>query len=66
VTDNGRFSHCVTANLIRYALADASLLSSEDCAVEKANAAFRSTDRSFSSLIEEVAVAQTVTTRVAQ
>jgi hypothetical protein len=65
-TKNGRFSHCITANLIRYALADASLLSSEDCAVTKANAAFRATDQSFSSLIKEVAVAQTVSTRVVQ
>jgi hypothetical protein len=66
VTENGRFSHCVTANLMRYALADASLLPSEDCAVTKANTAFRATDQSFSSLIKEIAVAQTVSTRVAQ
>jgi hypothetical protein len=65
-TENGRFSQCVTANLIRYALADASLLSSEDCAVRKANTAFRATDQSFSSLVKEIAVAQTVSTRVAQ
>jgi hypothetical protein len=65
VTENGRFSHCVAANLMRYALADASLLPSEDCAVTKANAAFRATDQSFSSLIKEIAVAQTVSTRVA-
>jgi hypothetical protein len=66
VTENGRFSHCVAANLMRYALADASLLPSEDCAVTKANTAFRATDQSFSSLIKEIAVAQTVSTRVAQ
>jgi hypothetical protein len=66
VTENGRFSHCVAVNLMRYALADASLLPSEDCAVTKANTAFRATDQSFSSLIKEIAVAQTVSTRVAQ
>lgn len=66
VTENGRFTHCVTANLMRYALSDASLLPSEDCAVAKANTAFRATDQSFARLIEEVAVAQTVSTRVAQ
>jgi hypothetical protein len=66
VTENGRFSQCVTANLIRYALADASLVSSEDCAVRTTNTAFRATDQSFSSLIKEIAVAQTVSTRVAQ
>lgn len=66
VTENGRFSHCVAVNLMRYALADAGLLPSEDCAVAKANTAFRATDQSFSSLIKEIAVAQTVSTRVAQ
>lgn len=66
VTENGRFSHCVAVNLMRYALADASLLPSEDCSVTKANTAFRATDQSFSSLIKEIAVSQTVSTRVAQ
>jgi hypothetical protein len=66
VTENGRFSQCVAANLMRYALADASLLSSEDCAVRNANTAFRTTDQSFSSLIKEVAVVKTVSERVAQ
>jgi hypothetical protein len=65
VTENGRFSHCVTANLMRYVLADASLLPSEDCSVTKINTAFRATDQSFSSLVKEIAVAQTVSTRVA-
>lgn len=66
VTQNGRFSQCVTANLMRYALADASLLSSEDCGVRATNQAFRATDQTFSSLVREVAVARTVSTRVAQ
>lgn len=66
VTENGRFSHCVAANLMRYVLADASLLPSEDCAVAKANTAFRSTDQSFANLVKEVAVSQTISTRVAQ
>jgi hypothetical protein len=66
VTENGRFSHCVTANLMRYVLADASILPSEDCAIQKANTAFRATDQTFSSLIKEIAVAQTVSMRVAQ
>jgi hypothetical protein len=66
VSENGRFSHCVTANLMRYALANAGLLNSEDCAIGRANTAFRATDQTFPSLIKEVAVAQTITTRVAQ
>ncbi len=64
VTENGRFSQCVTVNLMRYVLADASLLSSEDCAVSRTNTAFRATDQSFSSLIKEVVVAKTISTRV--
>lgn len=66
VTENGRFTHCVTANLMRYALADASLLTSEDCAISKTNTAFRATDQTFASLVKEVAVARTISTRVAQ
>jgi hypothetical protein len=66
VTENGRFSHCVTANLMRYALANASLLTSEDCAITKANEAFRATDQTFTSLVKEIAVTQTISTRVAQ
>lgn len=66
VTENGRFSHCVAANLMRYVLADASILPSEDCAIKKANTAFRATDQTFSSLIKEIAVSQTVSMRVAQ
>ncbi len=66
VTENGRFSHCVAVNLMRYELADASLLPSEDCAVGKANTAFRTTDQSFANLVKEVAVSQTISTRVAQ
>jgi hypothetical protein len=65
VSDNGRFTHCVAANVMRYALADASLLQSEDCAISGVNAAFRATDQSFSSLVKEVAVAQTLSQRVA-
>jgi hypothetical protein len=51
---------------MRYALADASILPSEDCSVTQTNTAFRATDQSFSSLIKEIAVSQTVSMRVAQ
>jgi hypothetical protein len=64
VTQNGRFSQCMAANLMRYALSDDSLLPSEDCNVLSVNERFRATDQSFTSLIREIAVAPTTTTRV--
>lgn len=66
VTQNGRFSHCMASNLMRYALSDDSLLPGEDCSVVKLNERFRATDQSFASLIREIAVAPTTITRVAQ
>ena len=64
VAQNGRFSQCMAANLMRYALSDDSLLTSEDCNVLALNERFRATDQSFTSLIREIAVAPTTTTRV--
>lgn len=66
ISNNGRFSHCMASNLMRYALSDDSLLPSEDCGVVKLNERFRAGDQSFASLLREVAVAPTTTMRVAQ
>jgi hypothetical protein len=65
LAENGRFSHCLAANLMRYALSDASLLGSEDCSVANVNERFRATDQSFASLLREIAASPTTTTRVA-
>jgi hypothetical protein len=64
ITNNGRFSQCMAANLMRYALADDGLLPTEDCGVMQLNERFRTTDQSFTSLVREIAVAPTSTTRV--
>jgi hypothetical protein len=67
VTQNGRFSQCMAANLMRYALADASLLGSEDCGVVTVNERFKAgADHGYAALLREVAISQTIATRVAQ
>jgi Protein of unknown function (DUF1592)/Protein of unknown function (DUF1588)/Protein of unknown function (DUF1595)/Protein of unknown function (DUF1585) len=62
LTDNGAFGVCMTRNLLKYALADGDV-GRDDCAVQKLAATVRAGDRSFSSLLREIAVSDTMTRR---
>ncbi len=63
VTESGAFSRCLTSNLMKYALADASLVDVNDCNVKQTNDAFASSDGTFSNLIRRVAGSSLMTTR---
>ena len=63
VTENGAFSRCLTSNLMKYALADATLVDVKDCNVKQAHDAFQASDGSFPNLIREIANAHVLSTR---
>lgn len=63
VTTDGTFSSCMTANLMKYALTDASALGYSDCAVAQTHEQFLKTGQSFSDLVRGVLTSKTLTTR---
>jgi hypothetical protein len=63
VTSNGVFSSCVARNLMKYALADGNV-ERGDCAVQAVSQKFMTGDKSFASLLREVAVSPTLAVRV--
>ncbi len=63
VTESGAFSKCLTSNLMKYALADATLVDVDDCNVKQTHDAFQAGDGSFTNLIRRVAGSNLMTTR---
>lgn len=63
IAGNGAFSRCLTSNLMKYALADVSLVDVRDCNVQKTHDAFQATDRSFPSLIKQITSEHLLATR---
>lgn len=59
------FSACVAKNMLNWALAEGSQLTPTSCAVQGVNVAFSGGDKSFTSLLREVAVSQAFTNRTA-
>lgn len=66
VTQNGTFSACMTANLTKYALTDASAIDYGDCGLKQTHEAFLASGRTFSDLVLEVMAAKTLTTRTVE
>ncbi len=63
VAQNGTFSRCLTSNLLKYALADVSLVDVRDCNVKRAHDAFLSGDGSFADLIKKISSANLLAIR---
>jgi len=62
VADNGSFAACMTRNVMKYALAQGNV-DLNDCAVRRATERVLASDRSFSSLIREIATSKTFLVR---
>ena len=63
VTEGGTFSGCLVSNLMKYALTENQLLSSDTCAAPQTHERFLQTDQTFASLVREIALSTTVTVR---
>jgi hypothetical protein len=64
VTQNGAFTRCMTANLLKYALTEASLIDYADCGIDLTHEAFQATaGQTFNDLAREVALSKTVSVR---
>jgi hypothetical protein len=63
VVQNGAFTHCLTANLMKYAAADPTLVGFQDCAVDEVHDALRAGDQTFASLIKQIAISKTLSVR---
>lgn len=61
----GAFTTCVSKNLLGYALAEGSTISADSCATKAVATAFESSDKRFGSLVKEVVLSTTFTTRSA-
>lgn len=66
VTQNGTFSACMTANLTKYALTDASAIEYGDCGLKQTHEAFLATGRTFSDLAIEVMTSRTLNVRAVE
>lgn len=65
VAESGVFTRCITTNFMKYSRAEAqSNLSADACAVEQVHKAFSAGDRSFSSMVREVALALGTSSRL--
>lgn len=63
IAGNGAFSRCLTSNLMKYALSDVSLVDVRDCNVQKTHDVFQAGDRSFPSLVKQIASQRLLATR---
>ena len=63
VTQNEVFSKCMTSNVMKYALADASYVDAQDCNVKNIHDGFQATGKSFPELIRQIAVSSLISTR---
>jgi hypothetical protein len=63
VTSNGVFASCVARNLMKYALSDGNV-ERGDCAVQAVTQKFLTGNRTFASMLREIAASQTLATRV--
>jgi hypothetical protein len=63
VTSNGVFASCVARNLMKFALADGNV-ERGDCAVKAVTQKFLAGDKTFASMLREIAASQTLAVRV--
>jgi len=63
VAQNGLFGRCLTSNLLKYALADVTLVDPQDCAVGTAFESYQGGDQTFTSMVREVALSNTLSNR---
>lgn len=63
IANNPGFASCVAKNMLNWALAEGSQLTPGSCAAQSVAVAFNAGDKTFSSLLREVAVSQTFMNR---
>ncbi len=63
VAQDGLFGRCLTSNLMKYALADVTLVDPQDCGVGTAFEKYQSGDQTFATMVREVALSNTLSNR---